>query len=89
MFEFVIFTKNACTEPLKINCTVNGTSGNIFDLSRLTKFRSNYEIPIGPKKKIVLNVCHSVVNNDINAIDCQFSSGVCLVDSTNLLISKR
>lgn len=64
-----------------MNCTVNDTSGNIYDLSKLTKLDSNYEINIGPKKKIILNVCHSVINNNIDGILCQISSGICLADN--------
>lgn len=73
-----------------MNCTVDDQLGNIYDLSKLTKFNSNYEISISQKKKIILNVCHSVVNtgytmdNDINGINCQSTSGVCLIDSNNI-----
>ncbi|XP_060841059.1 cation-independent mannose-6-phosphate receptor [Rhopalosiphum padi] len=88
-FEFTIYTKHACTQPLKINCTVDDKLGNVFDLSKLTKFSSNYEITTSQKTTIILNVCHSVINNDINAVNCQFNSGVCLVDHNNLLYSDR
>ncbi|XP_060881160.1 cation-independent mannose-6-phosphate receptor isoform X2 [Metopolophium dirhodum] len=88
-FQFTISTKYACTQPLKINCTVDDQLGNIFDLSKLTKFNSNYEIITNQKKTIILNVCHSVINNDINGVNCQFNSGVCLVDHNNLLYSNR
>ncbi|KAF0758761.1 cation-independent mannose-6-phosphate receptor [Aphis craccivora] len=88
-FEFTIYTKYACTQHLKINCTVGDQLGNIFDLSKLTKFNSNYEIVTSQKKTIILNVCHSVINNDINGVNCQFNSGVCLVDHSNLLYSNR
>ncbi|VVC44230.1 Hypothetical protein CINCED_3A025444 [Cinara cedri] len=87
IFEFIIYTKYACTPPTKTNCTVDDGSGNIYDLSQLTKLDSNYEIAIGPKKKIVLNVCHSVINNNIDGINCQFVSGICLVDSNYSFIS--
>jgi len=63
--------------------------GNIIDLSRLTKLNSNYEIITDQKKTIILNVCHSIINNDINGVNCQFNSGVCLVDHNNLLYSNR
>lgn len=89
MFEFIIFTRNACTQRFKINCTVSDALGNIFDLSQLTTLKSNYVIPIEPKKNIVLNVCHSVINNDINAIGCHFRSGVCLVDNNEYKLSDR
>lgn len=93
IFEFIIYTKHVCTPALKVNCTVNDELGNIYDLSKLTKFDSNYEIYIGRKKKIILNVCHSVINtgytmdNYIDGINCQFHSGVCLIDTNNLLTS--
>lgn len=57
---------------------------NTYDLSQLTKFNSNYEISISSKEKIIFNVCHSVINNDINGANCQFSSGICLVDRNHL-----
>lgn len=79
-FGFFIYTKHACTPETKVNCTVNDQYGNIFDLSKLTKLSSNYEVIISQKRKIILNVCHSVINNNINGIDCPFKSGVCLVD---------
>ncbi|XP_025206725.1 cation-independent mannose-6-phosphate receptor isoform X2 [Melanaphis sacchari] len=87
-FEFTIYTKYACTRPLKINCTVDDQLGNIYDLSKLTKFNSNYEIITSQNKTIILNVCHSVINNDIKGLNCQFNSGVCLVDH-NLLHYNR
>lgn len=61
----------------------------MIDLSQLTKLNSNYEIPIDSKKTIILNICHSVINNDINAVNCQFDSGICLRDKNNLLFSNR
>jgi len=61
--------------------------GNVFDLSTLTKLNSNYEIEINQKKTIILNVCHSIINNDINGVECQLNSGVCLIDRNNLITS--
>lgn len=57
--------------------------GNVYDLSSLKKFNSNYIINVGPRKNIILNVCHSVISNDANGINCQPNSGVCLSDSNN------
>lgn len=87
-FDFIIYTKQACAYPKKINCTVQDDIGNVYDLSKLTKLNRNYEISISKKKRIVLNVCHSVISNTINGIDCQPNSGVCLIDSDNLEITK-
>lgn len=81
-----MYTKHACTQPLKTNCTVN-KFGNLLDLSQLTKLNSNYEIAIDKKKKIVLNVCHSIINNGFDGVNCQFSSGVCLVDKSSPIMS--
>lgn len=87
-FEFFVYTKNACSSVSKVNCTAvdNKNSQHIYDLSQLTRFNNNYEISIGSKKKIVFNVCHSVINNNIDSVNCQFSSGVCLVDKNHLSI---
>lgn len=71
-----------------MNCSVNDKMGNIYDLSKLTKYNSNYVIEMSLKKKIIFNVCHSVVNNDINGTNCQFDSGVCLVDNNRLAVNK-
>lgn len=88
-FDFIIYTKQACTNAKTINCIVDNKLGNVYNLNTLTLLNRNYEIFISQKKKIVLNVCHSVINNNINGINCQPNSGVCLVDSNNIEISSQ
>lgn len=89
-----MYTKHACTPPIKVNCTIEDELGNIYDLHKLTKYDTNYEIPIGYKKTIILNVCHSVINNayttddNIEGVDCQLSSGICLFDSNSLSLDR-
>ncbi|XP_050439703.1 cation-independent mannose-6-phosphate receptor-like isoform X2 [Adelges cooleyi] len=89
-FEFEIYTKYACTPPTKsVDCTVKDHLGNLYNFSSLTKYNNNYAIDVGTKQKIILNVCHSIVNNDINDANCQFTSGICLTDPEQLLASNR
>lgn len=84
-----MYTKYACTRPSTVDCTVRDKKGNIFDLNSLTKLNTNYVIDIGQKKKIILNICHSVINNDLDGVNCQFKSGICLVDYNELLPTHR
>ncbi|XP_050535949.1 cation-independent mannose-6-phosphate receptor isoform X3 [Daktulosphaira vitifoliae] len=90
IFEFKLYTKDVCTNSLKSqNCTVKDDLGNVYDFSSLTKFDQNYEVNFDGKRKIIINICHSIINNGIDGANCQPSSGICLVDNEQLLDSNK
>ncbi|XP_012276339.1 cation-independent mannose-6-phosphate receptor isoform X2 [Orussus abietinus] len=75
------YTKAACGNIIKSNCTAKDDSGRSFNLSPLTRISDNYIIDVGntSSKKIILNICHSLIFGDNTK--CHPNSGACLQKS--------
>lgn len=75
-------TNLACGKEKMENCSATDpTDGYEFDLSELTKFSDNYEVPIeNSSSKILLNVCHSLIFGFGST--CSYQSGSCLLNPT-------
>ncbi|XP_051174932.1 cation-independent mannose-6-phosphate receptor isoform X2 [Leptopilina boulardi] len=75
-------TSLACGEQTITNCSVIDSTGFKYDLSKLTKYSDNYEIPVQNSSKILLNVCHSLIFG--YGVSCINKAGSCLVNSNAL-----
>lgn len=73
-------TSLACGKQTRTNCSVTDESGYKYDLSELTQFNYNYQVPVNESLMILLNVCHSLIFG--HGVSCSQNVGSCLIDST-------
>ncbi|XP_033226703.1 cation-independent mannose-6-phosphate receptor isoform X2 [Belonocnema kinseyi] len=71
-------TVYACGPRHRTSCSVADDSGHEYDLSPLTQYSENYEVPMN-KSKIILNVCHSVIYG--HGAACKQKAASCFQDS--------